>query len=89
MNCKPGDLAVIVRSWAGNEGKIVRCVRFIGRIEYLNGTIADSWEIDPPQIGQLGNPSNKIADFQLHPIRPNEGDDETLMWAGKPEGVTA
>lgn len=28
-------------------------------------------------------------DSKLHPIRPGEGSDETLTWAGKPEGVTA
>ena len=29
LNCKQGDLAVIVRSMAGNEGKIVQCPRLV------------------------------------------------------------
>ena len=27
LNCKQGDLAIVIRSHAGNEGKIVTCVR--------------------------------------------------------------
>lgn len=34
MNCKPGDLAVIVRSMAGNEGRIVQCIRLAGPGEF-------------------------------------------------------
>lgn len=29
MNCKQGDLAIVVRSHAGNEGKIVRCLELL------------------------------------------------------------
>lgn len=27
MNCKPGDLAIVVQSRIGNLGKVVRCIR--------------------------------------------------------------
>ena len=27
LNCKAGDLAIVVKSFTGNEGKIVRCIR--------------------------------------------------------------
>ena len=27
MNCKPGDLAIVIRSRAGNEGRIFTCIR--------------------------------------------------------------
>lgn len=30
-----------------------------------------------------------VFDKYLRPIRPSEGEDETLTWAGKPEKVTA
>lgn len=30
MRCKVGDLALIIRSLAGNEGKVVTCLEFIG-----------------------------------------------------------
>lgn len=35
MNCKPGDLAIVVRSIAGNDGKIVRCLRLATRAELV------------------------------------------------------
>jgi hypothetical protein len=50
MNCKPGDLAIIVKSLAGNEGKIVRCVRLRGMkpCSTPDGLVTPvlSWEID-------------------------------------------
>lgn len=30
MNCKAGDLALIVKSMAGNEGKVVTCLEYLG-----------------------------------------------------------
>lgn len=30
MNCKKGDLAMIVRSYAGNHGKVVTCLELVG-----------------------------------------------------------
>lgn len=87
MNCKQGDLAVIVRSAAGNEGKIVRCVRFIG---YVPGFIGeDRWEIDLDLPTMLGGTCRHVMDGWMRPIRGGEGADETLSWAGKPEKVAA
>lgn len=86
MNCKPGDLAVVVRSATNPEniGRIVRCVDMTRR------RLAGSWEececwIVEPDITVYG----AIADRCLRPIRPTDGEDETLTWAGKPEQVTA
>jgi len=31
MNCKQGDLAIVVRSYTGDEGKVVRTAYEIGR----------------------------------------------------------
>lgn len=95
MNCKQGDLAVIVRSFCGNEGRIVRCLKFYGRGAFKDGTVFDDiWIID----GRFARPDLKalrcggdaaISDSWLRPIRPGDGEDETLTWAGKPEGVPA
>lgn len=30
MRCKKGDLALIIKSMAGNEGKVVTCLEYIG-----------------------------------------------------------
>ena len=48
MRCKPGDLAVVVKSTAGNEGKIVRCIRLMTSQEcdafgYRRGPI---WKVE-------------------------------------------
>ena len=90
MNCKPGDLAVIVRSWAGNEGKIVRCVELVNSPDFEGLTFLDGprWLIDRPVPLRLGGTTKTVADSALKPIRPNDGKDETLTWAGKPEQVT-
>jgi len=77
MNCKPNDLAVI--SYPGNsyDGYIVRCVQFVGgehnywRIDRLLPEQAQPW----------------IADCILRPIRDQDGEDQTLTWAGKPADI--
>lgn len=96
MNCKQGDLAIIVKSYAGNEGKVVRCVEYLGEVGWLSvftGQIeyVPTWGIDVPLPGVEGAdwPIPAIADYQLRPLRPDEGDDETLSWVGKPKKVAA
>lgn len=55
MRCKVGDLALVVRSFAGNEGKVVTCVKYVGRnpgIMEWNGeklflsSEVDWWQVD-------------------------------------------
>ena len=85
MNCKQGDLAIIVKSVAGNEGKIVRCIRYVGIVEYNDGGNDPSWEVDI-MLKKLDGLSNKIiADWQLLPIRDSDKEDEMLRLIGKPE----
>lgn len=43
LNCKQGDLAIIVKSTAGNEGKIVRCLEYMGVISHITDTAGDTW----------------------------------------------
>lgn len=38
------------------------------------------WHVNRSIGGQT-----EVADFRLRPIRDNDGEDETLTWAGKPE----
>ena len=86
MNCKQGDLAIVVRSCAGNEGKIVTYVRYMGYgyVNLNNVFITDGipgwnehvWEIDrllPDKTGKIGN---FAYDSQLRPLRGNLTDDE-------------
>ena len=96
MNCKQGDLAIFVKSCAGNEGKIVRCAEYAGKKEltWPDGKMAvcDGWVIEPRLPGWNGQTRNVFTpDDFLRPIRDNDGQDETLTWAGLPKkkGVEA
>jgi hypothetical protein len=70
MNCKPGDLAMVVRSVMGNDGRIVQCLRLAGGIACAGYPV---WEIDTELLGILGYKDNFIADNQLRPITPPAG----------------
>jgi hypothetical protein len=98
MNCKQGDLAVVVRAKRKeNLGKILRCVRLHtdkwrdadGR-QWSDGPHeAPRWVVDKPVPNTCGVNIFTVPDAVLRPIRPNEGEDETFQWAGKPKEVTA
>lgn len=97
MNCKPGDLAIVVRSYAGNEGKIVRCVRLLSEAQLWEGPGIDSlispdWEVDLPLRNCGGGMQSSIPDCLLRPIRDPGDDavDETLLRLPSPrQEVTA
>ena len=93
MNCKQGDLAVIVKSWAGNEGKIVHCVRLathldIARVNFEKNMGA-VWVVDTSLTTERGRQVSLALDCQIRPIRDNDGEDETLQWAPVPTKETA
>ena len=84
MNCKQGDLAVIVRSDTAPEyiGRIVK----LGPATDISFYNIPGWRVDgPPISGRYWC----IADRCVRPIRDQPGDDETLAWSGKHQGVTA
>jgi hypothetical protein len=82
MNCKPDELAVMVRSAAGNEGRIVRCLRLATLNELLeanwNRRAGPVWVVD--QI--LRTSHHRMAplanDAWLRPIRPGDISDEEV-----------
>ena len=91
LNCKQGDLAVIVRSYAGNEGAVVTCRRLIpawarhgvdGKLR-----IGPGWETDRNFVKANGLVDNIVADDQLRPLRNSDGEDEMLRLAGLPSGT--
>lgn len=90
MNCKPGDLAVIVESMAGNEGRIVTCLRLATEAEVDAANLAPHrapyWHIDT-EIPTVWASVRLAADMQLRPIRDQDGEDQILRLVGKPEGV--
>ena len=76
MNCKPGDLALVVEATHRERiGSIVKVLKptmltTYWVVEWRGGLYIahDSW---------------------LKPLRGDSGEDETLRWAGKPQEVTA
>ena len=95
MNCKHGDLAVIVRSVARNEGKIVRCLRLHSSEDFdlyggyirSGGPRGVRWVIEGCVFSLEGSRLFTVADAQLRPLRDNDGQDEMLMLVGLPVGT--
>lgn len=88
MNCKPGDLAVVIRS---------KCSDHIGMLVTVVGPALipelGMWTIEPVKPIPCPSPFGwKCRDSSLRPIRDQPGQDETLTWAPVPavkEGVPA
>lgn len=92
MNCRQGDLAVIVHSRNRvNLGKVVRVTRFSPGHPFVDMAPMDSWEFEGGRVVAAidGLQVVAIPDAWLRPIRDIDGPDETLTWAGKPQAVTA
>lgn len=96
MNCKQGDLAVVVGG-ENNCGAIVQCLRLASAEDFKRFGLSmrrECWVTDRQNlITKRWEGVNILAplapDEFLRPLRDNEGDDESLSWAGKPEQVAA
>lgn len=103
MNCKQGDLAIIVRSKKGSQqiGKIVRCVRLAsgtvqsttGEFINLNVDCGDWWEVDVPLMLSSKDKgyvlANYCPDYSLKPLKDGDGEDEMISIAGNQSKVSA
>lgn len=88
LNCKQGDLAIVVRSTCGNEGKIVRCleVMYASHVIDTNGEVWRFaggprwvWRID--RTINFGNAFDVVqieycSDDKLRPLRGDINDEE-------------
>lgn len=90
MNCKQGDLAVVV---VGNpDENLGRIIRVTKRAE-LRGFLAIGadaqgatfWEFEGNLICKDGFPADAVDDSALRPIRDNDGTDEVIAKVGKPK----
>lgn len=94
LRCRPGDLAVVVKALSIPEhvGRFVIVERLADSSEYASGYVNGAvWAVRSAAGGLLKCwfPSGRIAyvpvvfcaDAHLRPIRPNEGEDESLSWA--------
>lgn len=84
MNVKEGDLAIQIKSAAGNEGRIVTVGKFLGNHKFYNGPYENCWFVKFQSLAntrsRLGLTENAtdsgiIPDSWLKPI------------SGLPEGV--
>lgn len=89
MNCRPGDLAIVVQvripEGLHNLGKVVRC------LSTTKGPISGlpCWRTDPP-LTTTGTRQAVVRDAHLRPIRDPGDDarDETLEWLPVPSRET-
>ena len=99
MNCKPGDLAIIVYARLAPDliGNIVEVVGPFGGDLFIDDAISGefTWEVRYPDgrpilatFGAKGHRefrhSRALRDSCLRPIRDNPGADETLSWKDVP-----
>ena len=93
LNCKPGDLAILVNNEDGSEGSLFYVVRQDTRntprtpgVWWVCETTSPvQTAYGPARTGELV----VIHDCVLRPIRDNDGEDETLQWLDVPHKVTA
>ena len=84
MNCKQGDLAIVVRSYAGNEGKIVKCLKLYPAgsfsIPEIYGPVWDvggEFRRGNPQTGEVYTfKHGGMPDSFLRPLRGDLSNDE-------------
>ena len=87
MRCKPGELAVIT-SCGPQTGNLLGAVIRVTAIHPKFVDHGPAWRYEGrPLKSRVGVSVVAVNDCCLTPIRPDEGDDETLTWAGKPETV--
>lgn len=95
MNCKPGDLAVRVKSDDGDMlplGAVVRCVEYFDGMVMLRGkcTLWAGWLVEYRGVLKDGDGVHWAAiDDHLRPIRDpgDDAQDETLQWLPVPSTV--
>lgn len=100
MNCKKGDLAIIVSSSCGNEGKIVQCLElvFTDRIPDTTGKMHrharrmhPSWRIDRSINFADAFDTVQVmycSDARLRPLRGDLRGDDTESTTEKTKELT-
>jgi hypothetical protein len=100
MNCKKGDLAIVIRPGlkSNNVGRVVECVTFFPAYQSSDMKAPlDSWGVRGRLVLPYTNEGHRwcnergfdavIDAGRLRPIRDNDGEDEMLRIAGKPREV--
>jgi hypothetical protein len=88
MNCKPGDLARIISDAETRAAHMADKIIAVDRLVMIEGDAC--WTYSGPRLYCGCGCQRELAgvdDELLRPIRGEDGDDETLTWAGKPSTV--
>ena len=102
MNCKQGDLALVIGpDGEPGVGKVVRCLKFVPRgtlassvdKQWHRTTAEDGWLTDtllypPPQFANWGEINYVSADRYLLPLRPPAAADTDTAERGVTEGLS-
>lgn len=93
LNCKQGDLAVKIKADPKDEipiGAIVKCIKYADGICAITDEKILGWDVEFRGSNRCpeGYPWFALDEY-LRPIRDQDGEDETLTWAGNPQEVTA
>ena len=90
MNCKPNDLAVIVRTGPKSHHLLGRPVT-VHCLEFESTTYGPGWTYSPPLKDSHGRPLDFLEDAFLRPLRDPGDDavDEMVRWCPAPREKTA
>ncbi|HTH10781.1 MAG TPA: hypothetical protein VMA55_14535 [Acidovorax sp.] len=92
MNCKPGELAMVVKGGSYIDDQLLgKVVRVVETLPHCGGVC---WTYEGPKISVAASDGytydvRGIADVVLRPIRPGEGEDEIVQLLGNPQEVAA
>ena len=87
LRCKQGDLAIVVKSHAGNHGVVLTCLRLATAAEMKDLSYrkySSMWVTDRATQSTWGLPDCLMPDECLRPLRDTDGEDEMLRLVGKP-----
>jgi hypothetical protein len=81
LRCWPDCLAIVTKSYAGNDGKAVRCIRLATEMELLAHWFEDQsgpvWVIDRKLKADNGERIALAFDHCLRPVTPPPATDTT------------
>ena len=63
MKIESGCLAIVIKSWAGNEGKSCTVIKYLGKVHGFGGD--NRWETDLQVYDNHGELSNHFREEQL------------------------
>lgn len=89
MNCKQGDIAVVIRAInTKNIGRVCQCLKHKREARMMpsgDSGIFDCWETDQAFEDWTGRADHSMEDMNLKPLRDTDGVDEMLRITGKPK----